>query len=79
MYEMPHDALDIVLSKKFGKQVEVKLNAKDVIGQDAVFKQFPRFEDANGQIVEREQTTKRFCTGEILYLKCEYSFVIYKS
>ena len=41
MYEMPHDALDIVLSKKFGKQVEVKLNAKDVIGQDAVFKQFP--------------------------------------
>ena len=23
MYEMPHDALDIVLSKKFGKQVEV--------------------------------------------------------
>ena len=39
--EMPHDALDIVLSKKFGKQVEVKLNAKDVIGRDAVFKQFP--------------------------------------
>ena len=63
MYEMPHDALDIVLSKKFGKQVEVKLNAKDVIGQDAVFKQFPRFEDANGQIVEREQTTKRFAPG----------------
>lgn len=63
MYEMPHDALDFVISKKFGKKVELKLNAKDVIGQDAVFKQFPKFTDENGNVVKREQTTKRFAPG----------------
>lgn len=41
MYEMPHDALDIVLSKKFGKQVEVKLNAKDVTGRMLCLNNFP--------------------------------------
>lgn len=63
MYEMPRNAVDVVVSKKFGKKVELKLNVKDVIAQDAVFKQFPKFEDAEGNIVEREQTTKRFAPG----------------
>ena len=32
-------------------------------GEMLCLNNFPVFEDANGQIVEREQTTKRFAPG----------------
>lgn len=63
MYEMPHDALDLVFSKKLGKMVELKLNAKDILGQAVVFSQFPKYTDANGVTQSREQVTKRFYPG----------------
>ncbi|MEG1587434.1 MAG: TonB-dependent receptor, partial [Bacteroidales bacterium] len=60
-YEMPRNALDLSLSKKFGI-VEVKAAVNDVLAQRVQFKQFPKYEK-DGHIYERSQVTKSFNPG----------------
>jgi outer membrane receptor protein involved in Fe transport len=62
-YEMPRNMLDFTISKTFGKHVELRFSAKDILSEDVVFKQFPKFE-TDGIIHKREQITKKFNPGQ---------------
>ena len=63
MYEMPRSAIDLSVSCKLGKYVELSAGVRDILAQNVVFKQFPKFYDDAGNIHEREQTTKEFMPG----------------
>jgi outer membrane receptor protein involved in Fe transport len=64
-YEMPRNALDLSIVKKIGEHFELRCSARDILAEDVVFKQFPKFEKDNA-IYEREQTTKRFNQGQFV-------------
>jgi len=66
-YEMPRNVLDFTLSKSIGKYVEIRFSIKDILSEDVVFKQFPKFE-RNGNIHNREQTTKQYKPGQSVSL-----------
>ncbi len=73
--EMPRNVLDFTLSKKFGKRVEVSAAIKDILAQDMVFKQFPKFHDPDtGELVEREQTAKRITPGQNVSISVKVNF-----
>jgi TonB-dependent receptor len=63
MYEMPRHAFDLSVSYRFGKRVELSAGVRDILAAPMVFKQFPKFEDSNGKIHEREQITKEYLPG----------------
>ncbi|MDR1652090.1 MAG: TonB-dependent receptor [Prevotellaceae bacterium] len=63
MYEMPRHALDFTFGKKFGKKFEISGSIRDILAQEVVFKQFPKFYDSNNILQTREQTTKKYKTG----------------
>ena len=66
MYEMPRHALDLSLSYRFGKRIEISAGVRDVLASSYVYKQFPEFtENGNGGTVhKREQTTKKYKPGQ---------------
>lgn len=63
MYEMPRNALDLVVSKRLGRIWELKFSARDLLNEEIRFCQFPEFTDASGRTQTREQTTKRYRPG----------------
>ncbi len=63
MYEMPRDALDFVVTKRLGKRWEVRLSAKDLIGDDVELCQFPEFTDDADKVQQRKEVTKRYAPG----------------
>jgi outer membrane receptor protein involved in Fe transport len=64
-YEMPRNSLDLSIIKKIGKHFELRCSVRDILAEDVVFKQFPKFEKDNA-IYKREQTTKRFNHGQFV-------------
>jgi hypothetical protein len=73
-YELPRDVIDMVLSKKVGKSLEIKFSAKDLLNQSVIFKQYPRFIDTHGDIQERAQISRNFKPGANIFLGLQYSF-----
>lgn len=73
MYEMPRDALDVVVTKKLGRW-ELRLSARDVLAQSVRFCQFPRYTDDEGREHERIEVTKRFRPGCTFSLGASVSF-----
>ena len=65
---MPRNALDVVVSKSFGKHWELKFNAKDLLNEKVQFAQFPKFENG-GDVVSRKQITKQFTAGRMFSQK----------
>jgi outer membrane receptor protein involved in Fe transport len=65
-WEMPRNSLDLTLTKKIGA-AEIRLSVKDILAEDVVFKQFPKFMK-NGIEHKRQQTTKRYNQGQSLSL-----------
>jgi outer membrane receptor protein involved in Fe transport len=63
VYEMPHHAIDLSLSKKIGKKLELNVGVKDILNEPIEFKQFPQFLDQNGVTQKREQTTRSYLPG----------------
>lgn len=75
LYEMPRNALDFTVSKKCGKKVEVSAAIKDILAQDIIFKQFPKFHDPDtGELIEREQTAKRITPGQNVSMSVRVNF-----
>lgn len=74
LYEMPRNALDFTISKKFGKLVELSAAVKDILAQDFVFKQFPKFHDKNGELVTRNQTSRKFAAGQNVSVSVKLNF-----
>ncbi|MDR0505502.1 MAG: outer membrane beta-barrel protein [Dysgonamonadaceae bacterium] len=66
-YEMPRNTLDFTLSKKIGKNVEIRCSVKDILSENVVFKQFPKFEK-DGIINCREQITRQYNPGQSVSL-----------
>lgn len=72
-YEMPRNVIDLSLSKRFGR-FEVKASARDIFSPSVVFKQYPKFYDANNILQERSQTTKEFTPGANYSLSLSMNF-----
>lgn len=72
-YEMPHDAIDISASKKFGK-FEVKAAVRDLLAQRINFKQFGDATSSTGEKIKYEEVTKSYKPGRNFNLSVAYSF-----
>jgi len=74
MYEMPRNTVDFSINKKIGKILELSAGIKDILAQKSVFKQFPKFRDAEGNLKEREQTTKELKPGQNITITARLTF-----
>jgi TonB-dependent receptor len=63
MYEMPRHAIDLSVSYKFGKHVELNAGIRDILAAPFAYKQFPEFIAGDGHIQKREQITKKYYPG----------------
>ncbi|NTV19602.1 MAG: outer membrane beta-barrel protein, partial [Bacteroidales bacterium] len=73
-YEIPRDMVDIVISKKIGKTLEVKASFKDILNQEVIFEQYPKYIDNQGVMHERKQVAKSFKPGANFYLGLQLNF-----
>ncbi len=71
-YEMPHDAIDLMVGKKFGG-LEVKFGVKDLLAQTIKFKQFGDLMNNNRKI-DYTLYTRKFKPGRTFNLSLSYSF-----
>jgi TonB-dependent receptor len=62
-YELPRNSLDFTIGKTIGKYVEIRLSVKDILSEDIVYKQYPKFEK-EGVIYNREQITRQYNPGQ---------------
>jgi hypothetical protein len=67
-YELSKDIIDITISKKFGKRVELKGGIKDILNQSVIFQQYPQYMDSNGNLQKRNQNSKSFKPGSYFTL-----------
>jgi hypothetical protein len=72
-YEMPRNILDFTISKGLGKHIELRFSIKDILSEDILFKQFPRFEK-DGEIHNREQTTRQYNPGQTVSIGVNVKF-----
>jgi outer membrane receptor protein involved in Fe transport len=70
-YELPRNALDLTIGKMLGKRVEIRCSVKDILSEDVLYKQYPKFE-TGGQIYEREQITRQYNPGQSVSLGISY-------
>lgn len=71
-YEMPHDAIDLMVGKKFGG-LEVKFGIKDLLGQTIKFQQFGEMTSENKKI-DQTLYTRKYKPGQTFNLSLSYSF-----
>lgn len=71
-YEMPHDAIDLMIGKRFG-DLELKFGIKDLLGQTIKFQQFGEFTASNKQ-VKQTLYTRKYKPGQTFNLSLSYSF-----
>lgn len=68
MYEMPRNVIDIVASYTFARRFELKLSARDILGEAVEFCQFPKFTSADGHVESRKQITRKYNPGRSFQL-----------
>lgn len=61
-YEMPRNALDFTAGKTIGRYVELRCSLLNILMEDVVYKQFPKFRK-DGELYNREQTTRQYDPG----------------
>ena len=71
-YEMPRNAIDISLSKKFGKHWELKASVRDLLAERVYFKQFVKV-TKDGSASQCEQVTKSYKPGRSFGLTISYN------
>lgn len=71
-YEMPRNAIDLSLSKKWGK-LEIKAAVRDLLAERYYFKQFEDVK-VNGQARTIEEVTRSYKPGRSYNLTIGYSF-----
>ena len=71
-YEMPHDAIDLMVGKKFGA-LEVKAGVKDLLGQTIKYQQFGEIASGNQQ-VKQKLDVRKYKPGQTFNLSLSYSF-----
>jgi hypothetical protein len=75
MYEMPRHVLDLSLSYRFGKRVELSVGLRDMLAAPVVYRQFPEFTETGngGKIHKRVQTTKEYKPGRNFFFVVKIS------
>ena len=71
---MPRDVIDLSISKKFGKHIEVKANLRDLLAQKVTYKQFAEVTNPNGQTCEVVQITRQYKPGRNIGLSAVVNF-----
>lgn len=74
MYEMPRNVIDFTVTKKLGDHFEVNAGIKDILAPKVKYMQFPKYIDNNGNMQEREQTTKEYKPGRNISVTARYTF-----
>lgn len=75
LYEMPHNLIDITVTKKIGKHFEVKGGIKDLLNEKYKLQQnFSFFKQSENAQVERNLSTKEFKRGSVFSLSLSYKF-----
>jgi len=72
-YELPRDMIDLVVSKKIGTRLEVKASFKDILNQEVIFEQYPKYMDNNGVLQQRSQLSKKFKPGANIFIGLQIS------
>ncbi len=74
-YEMPRNAIDLSLSKKFAGHWEVRLSVKDLLGERVEFKQFENGVHLNnGTVKDVQEVTRSYTPGRNYNLSLTYKF-----
>lgn len=73
-YEMPRNVVDLSISKRFGTNWELKLNARDLLAQKVMYKQFAKVTNADGSTRQVEQISRSYNPGRNIGLQLTYSF-----
>ncbi|MGM9802771.1 MAG: TonB-dependent receptor domain-containing protein [Muribaculaceae bacterium] len=73
-YEMPRNLIDLSVTKQFGKHFELKLNVRDLLAQDVMYKQFAKVTYADGTQRQVEQVSRSYNPGRNIGLQLVYSF-----
>jgi len=75
LYEMPHNLIDITVTKKIGNHFEIKGGIKDLLNQSYSYQQkFSFFKLSENSQVERNLSTKEYKRGSIVSLSLSYKF-----
>ncbi|MDR2472719.1 MAG: outer membrane beta-barrel protein [Tannerella sp.] len=75
LYEMPRHVIDFTFSRKFGKRIEVSAAIKDLLSQEIIYNQYPRFkDDVTGKLIERVQTAKKLTPGRNISASIKIGF-----
>jgi len=75
LYEMPHNLIDITVTKRIGKHFEIKGGIKDLLNEKYKFQQsFTFFKQSDNAQVERNLSTKEFKRGSVFSLGLSYKF-----
>lgn len=72
-YELARNTIDLNLSKRFGPKWEIKISARNLLGEKVTFIQYPTFYDTAGVLQQREQITKQYKPGRNFFLTLSYS------
>ena len=73
-YEMPRNTIDLSLSKKFGKHIEMKLNVRDLLAEKVYYKQFADVAYDNGCKKKVEEVARCYRPGRNIGLQAIYKF-----
>ncbi|MDO5570009.1 MAG: TonB-dependent receptor [Bacteroidales bacterium] len=73
-YEMPRNSLDFTFRKKINNRFEISASINDILSEALVYKQFPEFIDAQGNLNKRSQTTKSYKPGRSLNINFSMNF-----
>ncbi|MDR1459524.1 MAG: TonB-dependent receptor [Bacteroidales bacterium] len=66
-YELPRNSLDFTIGKTIGKYIEIRCSVKDILSENIVYKQYPKFEK-DGVVYNREQITRKYNPGQSISL-----------
>ena len=73
-YEMPHNSLDLSVSKKWGKHWEAKLSARNILDEKIDFKQFADVTYSDGTTKKVTQVTREYHPGRDIGMQLVYNF-----
>jgi outer membrane receptor protein involved in Fe transport len=73
-YEMPRSLLDFSIGKTIGRRFEIRCTVKDILSENVVYKQFPRFRMEDGSEHEREQITRMYNPGRHFSIGLRFQF-----
>ncbi|MDR2885936.1 MAG: TonB-dependent receptor [Rikenellaceae bacterium] len=74
LYELPRNAVDLTFSVRMGGHMELRGALRDILSEDLVFAQYPKFTDAGGKVHERKQVTRQFNPGRQFNLTLSATF-----